>query len=226
MEMKQVQWNHVAMRTGGFSHRIIYALWLSVRIWTISLQWPCASLRGNEGLITYSTVRGQGAEKYRTSGRPLWMVEGGCNRLNGENEGGPGNFSWDVKWGILGHSPLTAGEHGHFLWQQGGQIWHISLQYRYNQTGGDVIEVDVNHKTCFMKSVCVQKETGWAKQEQDCLFFIGESEMKYGNNKSTWNSRLSNSSSYFEGMMFMWFIKWAGLHLLVYIYSNGQSNAC
>ncbi len=178
MEMKQVQWNHAAMRTGGFSHRIIYALWLSVRIWTISLQWPCASLRGNEGLITYSTVRGQGAEKYRTSGRPLWTVEGGCNRLNGENEGGPGNFSWDVKWGILGHSPLTAGEwymhmnacveHGHFLWQQGGKKLHISLQYMYNQTGGDVIEVDVNHKTCFMKSVCAKRD--WTSKTGARLF--------------------------------------------------------
>ncbi len=92
MEMKQVQRDRMAMRTGGFSHRIIYTLWLSVRIWTISLQWPCGSLRGNEGLITYSTVRGQGAEKYRTSGRPLWTVEGGCNGLNGEIEGGPANF--------------------------------------------------------------------------------------------------------------------------------------
>lgn len=47
----------------------------------------------------------------------------------------------------------------------------------------------------------MQKETGRAKQEQDCLFFIDESEMKSENNKSTLNSRLSDSSSYFEGMM-------------------------
>lgn len=80
MEMKQVQRDHVAMRTRGISHRIKYALGLSVRIWTISLQWPCASLRGNEGLITYSTVRGHGAEKYRTSERPLWTVAGGLQR--------------------------------------------------------------------------------------------------------------------------------------------------
>lgn len=52
---------------------------------------------GQRGFIIYSTVRGEGAEKYRTSGRPLWTEEGGCNRLNIENEGGPGNFSWDVK---------------------------------------------------------------------------------------------------------------------------------
>lgn len=77
--MKQVQRAHVAMGTWGFSHRIIHTL-LSVRIWTISLQWPCASPRGSEGLITYSTVRGQGAEKYRTSERPLWTVAGGLQR--------------------------------------------------------------------------------------------------------------------------------------------------
>lgn len=95
--MKQVQRNHAAMRTGGFSHRMIYdPLTVCEDLDNISAVALCQS-EGQRGFIIYSTVRGEGAEKYRTSGRPLWTEEGGCNRLNIENEGGPGNFSWDVK---------------------------------------------------------------------------------------------------------------------------------
>lgn len=59
-------------------------------------------------------------------------------------------------------------EHGHFIWQRSGKKLHISLQYRYNQTGGDVIEVDVNHKTCFMKSVSAKRD--WTSKTEARLF--------------------------------------------------------
>lgn len=81
--MKQVQRDHAAMGMGGFSQRTIglgeraHTPRLSVRIWTMSLQWPCASPGGIEGLIKYSTVQGQGAEKYSASGKPLGRVTPG-----------------------------------------------------------------------------------------------------------------------------------------------------
>jgi len=50
------------------------------------------------------------------------------------------------------------------------------LQYRYNQTGGDEIEVDVNHKTCFYEEFVCERD--WTSKTGARLFaFIGESEM-------------------------------------------------